>query len=279
MKKIFILSFAMLFAMVTFAQVSTSKKADKVSSPTTEFYKDIMATLLSEDFEGTFPPAGWSVTNFHSNPDSNWHQEDDGTGNLVAECLYSDASMMDEWLISPSLDLSAQAGVTLSFMFYTSYYWFVNPYNGANMFVKVSTDGGTNWSPEWIEEDYGTFENWTWYTVTLPLTAYEGQADVKIAFNYVGDDGAQFLLDNVIITETTNIAENESVLTIYPNPASDVVAISQNADVEIFNVYGQLIGSYQDVNTIDVTQLNSGLYIFRIRMEDKVVSKSINVVR
>lgn len=158
------------------------------------------AGYLNEDFNGaTFPPTGWSVINNHANSDSNWHLGDDG-GNGVAEVLYSDANLMNEWLISPSFDLSDALGnISLNFRFYTSYYWLVSPYDGADIMVKVSTNGGASWTQLWSEEDYGVFSSYVWYNVSLSLNAYIGQSNVKIAFQYLGDDGAQAFIDDIAV--------------------------------------------------------------------------------
>ena len=56
---------------------------------------------------------------------------------------------------------------------------------------------------------------------------------------------------------------------IYPNPAKDIINISGSdiMKVEIYNSVGQLIISTEHKNEIDVSMLNSGLYIVRITDE------------
>lgn len=280
MKKISILLILVLMAGVLSAQENTSRFSHKTGSSPELVLKDIQATLLTEDFEGTtFPPTGWTVANFHSNPTCNWHRADDGAGNFVAQCLYADANMMQERLTAPAFNFSAEAGITLSFSFYTSFYWFVDPYDGADVTVEVSSDGGTIWTIIWQEEDYGTFENWTWYNVTLPLTAYEGQSNVMIAFYYHGNDGAQFMLDNVVVASTTDIEENEIALNVFPNPVTDIITMTQNADVRLFNVLGQEILSLTDVNSIDVSNLPTGSYMLRMNIDDEFYTKKIQIIR
>jgi hypothetical protein len=157
--------------------------------------------VFSEDFEsGTFPPSGWTKIDFHANPTSNWHEDTD-LGNTFPQVLYNDANLMDEWLITPSLDLTSYTDLQLRFSFFTSYYWLVDPFDGADFMVKVSTDGGTNWTQIWVEEDYGVFSSYVWYDVVLPFNAYAGMSNVKIAFHWYGDDGAQTRFDDVILEE------------------------------------------------------------------------------
>jgi len=280
MKKFSILLIVVLIAGALSAQENTSRFSQKPSNSPEIVLKDIQATLLTEDFEGTtFPPTDWTVNNFHSDPTCNWHREDDGTGNFVAQCLYADVNMMQERITSPAMNFSTEAGITLSFAFYTSFYWFVDPYDGADVTVEVSVDGGTTWTPIWQEEDYGTFENWTWYDVTLPLTAYEGQSSVLISFYYYGNDGAQFMLDNVVVASTTNIEENEISLNVFPNPVSDFISMTQNADVQLFNVFGQEVLSLTDVNSIDVSSLPCGTYMLRMNIGEEFYTKKIQIIR
>jgi hypothetical protein len=57
-----------------------------------------------------------------------------------------------------------------------------------------------------------------------------------------------------------------SALHLYPNPASHVVNISGKniAAIKIFNNIGQLINTYHNVNTINVSPYKAGIYIFNI---------------
>lgn len=59
-----------------------------------------------------------------------------------------------------------------------------------------------------------------------------------------------------------------SNLNVYPNPATDRVNITahQPSELYIYNIQGKLISSYHleaGNNTIDITSLHSGLYLFR----------------
>src|SRR5690606_22970523 len=141
---------------------------------------------FEESFEGATLPTDWTFVNTHSSPDANWHlnTSDGNDGNNAIEVLYWDYNMMDEWAITPQIDLSAYSGqeITLSFDFFTSYYWMVSPFDGADLLVKISTDGGTTWTELWNEHDYGTFDSFIWYTESLSLTSYAGESNVKIAF-------------------------------------------------------------------------------------------------
>ena len=171
----------------------------------------ILVNYLTEGFESWFP-ARW--TSDTTNVNYTWYQT---LGNIhegiAAAELYNDPALVpqDEWLISPTLDFSnAGAGLSLSFWFMTSYYWHVSPNDNADLEILVSTDNGSSWSPPlWTEDDYGIFANWTWYQQSLGLLAYVGQSTVKIAFRYVGSDGAQFTLDEIFVADSNQSPEHD----------------------------------------------------------------------
>jgi hypothetical protein len=241
---------------------------------TTLRYSDAVTSLpFSEDFEsGVFPPACWNVINTH--PTANWHEGTNDTG-FAAQVVYEDAVMMDEWLISPTMDLSSVSGIlNVSFDFMTSYYWLVDPYDGADLMLKVSIDGGMNWTILWNEENYGTFTNFTWYSVSVPFTAYAGEANVKIAFNYKGDDGAQTMVDNIVVDFGTNV-ENEVInaVSVYPNPSNGIVniAVTENSIVSVMDIAGRTVAMY-NVNANDEVSFtqSAGMYIVKVESNGKV---------
>jgi len=156
--------------------------------------------LLQEDFEGgTFPPADWMID--QNNPDETWYQTIGGTGwtgNVAAVDYDPNLVQQDEWLISPTLDLSSASDATLTFKLGMSYYWGVTPNDNYDAYVKISSDDGTTWTQIWSEDELGVFENWMPNPVYLDISAYTS-ATVKIAFQYYGVDGAAVYLDDIMI--------------------------------------------------------------------------------
>jgi hypothetical protein len=151
----------------------------------------------TENFnDAVVPPHCWSEiianANFHwkaSTSDPGW-----------ADVEYDPApASQDEWLVTPVMDFTNLAHPRLSFKWMMSYYWSVSPYNNYDLNCKISTDGGTSWIKIWSETDEGTFTTYEAKTKTLDLLAYAGQANVKFAWQYVGSDGAQALIDDVVI--------------------------------------------------------------------------------
>ncbi|MFH2143764.1 MAG: T9SS type A sorting domain-containing protein [Bacteroidota bacterium] len=87
---------------------------------------------------------------------------------------------------------------------------------------------------------------------------------------------------NQIITSDNNldVIKSKKHLLIYPNPANDKVTIScsENSDIEIFNLQGQVIKviNKSDNNpSIDISKLFSGVYFIKISTKDEIIVKKL----
>ena len=140
--------------------------------------------VLFEDFEGSWPPAGWSIENPGTatwNTNTYWTRSNyPGSGicaDIDSDHAGSSAHTAGE-LWTPSFDLGVAKTATLEF---DASYNFIG---GAEYFdVDVSDDGGSNWNNElhWTEDHsaYGPGEH-----VTIDLTPYCGTSDVIVRFLY-----------------------------------------------------------------------------------------------
>lgn len=201
----------------TFAALSQSMKDELTYVKKTVFSKNYVSNksinatnILFEDFENTtFPPTGWSKIDGASSS-NHWARANDvdyGNGTNVARVLYQ-AVNQDEWLITPTI--SIPTNMTILFFDWSMYFdWMVSPDDNGDLNVKVSIDGGSSWDLVWVEDNQTLVQNsgveypwetYTWYTSKIDLSAYSGQ-DVKIAFQYLANDAARAMIDNVIITE------------------------------------------------------------------------------
>jgi len=68
--------------------------------------------------------------------------------------------------------------------------------------------------------------------------------------------------------------EGEQIV-VYPNPTHDKIYVNEKVDLEVFNSLGDIIISGKDVNTLDVSQINPGMYILRITYNDKQYIRNI----
>ncbi len=155
-------------------------------------------SVFFEDFEGsTFVPEGWKL---QSKAAKTWYQ---GTeyGSKMAMVDLSKSEQQNEWLITPAIDLSAQATrAGMIFDLYTNYYWSVQNHHH-NLKVMASADDGENWTQIWQlwdwnpKNEFGAWEK-TQAQVTIP-DAFQNAEKVKFAFVYEGKDSTSLWLDNV----------------------------------------------------------------------------------
>jgi hypothetical protein len=164
--------------------------------------KQGLSGFLTEGFETSVPPSGWSQ--IITNSSYTWSQSSDyvHTGTYSANVPWDYSQ--DEWLITPALNFtgSSAANLKVSFWFNMSYYWSVTPYNNYNIEVWISTDGGATFPTQlWNSDTYGLFSNFTWYEATVGLSAYATETNVKLAWRFVGDDDADGSIDDIYIND------------------------------------------------------------------------------
>jgi len=163
------------------------------------------STILAEDFEVSVPPAGWSAIATHTDT-MTWYycSQDPYSGTYHADCKWDEALVpQDEWLITPLMDFDGYTtDLKVEFYFFMSYYWGVSPYDNYDIELWISTDAGATWPTKlWDESALGVFSNWTYYKVAIDLSAYVGEKDVKLAWRYVGVDGAEASIDLVSVND------------------------------------------------------------------------------
>jgi len=169
------------------------------SNPPTPLFQKPMEQYLWEDFESTtFPPTGWDTLNY--NPGYGWFLGTYSGGGTQAALVTWDqdppATLQDEWLITPELDVST-ATSELRVEFYM-----LQGYDYPHDFkVYVTVDDGTNWTE--VFDSYGTgYPQHEWYFVSVPLLDWVGNADpIRIGFQYYGTDADMFGLDNIEVTD------------------------------------------------------------------------------
>ena len=70
--------------------------------------------------------------------------------------------------------------------------------------------------------------------------------------------------DACVITSVEEI--NDKVISVYPNPAMEIVTIDgvEASEVQVYNALGQLVKTVRDANEISVAGLAEGVYLVRI---------------
>jgi hypothetical protein len=163
---------------------------------------DIGIFIYEQGFEeGLMPPSdGWEMVHngatleeweITSTPD--WVYE----GTFAAWIYYDDFAPSDEWLLTPMFDTSAFENLDLSFMAYSNTDWV----DEATVRVWVTDTNGNPLTAEpiWDQSD----ELWSavdYYQVQIDLSAYDSYGPIRIAWQYEGQGGQVFGLDNLRIS-------------------------------------------------------------------------------
>ena len=184
----------------------------------------------------------------------------------------SGALTPDNYLITPNLTLSA--GATLTF-------WVTAQdasYAAEHYSVMVSTTGvaASDFTTVFEETFSGSKAQATWQEKTVDLGSYAGQ-NVYIAFRHFNcTDQFVFNLDDITVTNATEsgstpgtgIVENNSAISIYPNPATTVLNVEAEgfSTIEMVNVLGQVVYSANATSNmqINVSNLDNGVYFVRL---------------
>jgi len=177
----------------------------------------------------------------------------------------------EDWLISPSLDLSNYEEIMFSFDHSRNY----GTNDGLSVLVSTDYDGSSDPST-----------NGTWSDLSSLFTFPEdgpfipaGEADVStfnesntyFAFRYVSttEDCSKWEVDNALIYGVLGVGiddvEDEQI-SIYPNPANELINItsSSQGSIRIINLAGQVVlqaRTEKGINRINVEELNPGLYM------------------
>ncbi|MEJ5197573.1 MAG: S8 family serine peptidase [Anaerolineae bacterium] len=155
---------------------------------------------VQEGFEGgVVPPPGWTVQ--AQNAAKTWAISTNyvHTGNFGAYVPWD--YNQDEWLLSPRL-LGVTGGVTTSLWSMGSVTWCRTTNNcDLNVWLVVNAVGGGD-DVLLGKADNDWTANWTWArsVFTLPTTLPAG--DLRIGYQYVGDDGADVGLDDIVLPGT-----------------------------------------------------------------------------
>lgn len=127
-------------------------------------------------------------------------------------------------------------------------------------------------------------------------TTYSGEFEITPASNYVinkceivafiqrRSTGEIQQVNKIALPEPSNIENNiTKSLSIYPNPASDIVKVNSEENInyiEILNISGQIV-SFENVNTnnaeINISNLSSGVYFIKVYTANDVTTQKLIV--
>ncbi|MGY6631548.1 MAG: carboxypeptidase regulatory-like domain-containing protein [Wenzhouxiangella sp.] len=212
-----------------------------------------------EDFEGSFPPAGWTVANDDPNG-CPWERTDDipmdnlagsgeGAANNSDEC--GSGSTTDSSLITPSFSLADVAQAELTFL------GVYRHLGGSSFEVDISTDGGASWTNEltWTSSQS---PNGPGIEVSIDLEDYLGESDVQARFRYQAGWDWWAVIDDVAVVATgASFAFVDPATVTVPQGGSvtvDLLADATNLAVGDYQLSLNVVaGSAYPVDATDVT--------------------------
>ena len=148
---------------------------------------------LSESFESTFPPYGWTVVTNGVAGNNGWQQTSLQAHTGTYSAYHNDDNvdgLCSSWLISPPLYIS-NADTLLSFWQYQHYgSYFL--YHG----IWVDTTAGTDTTNFFELQSLSAGTEITWEEVLINLSTFVGDT-ITIAFKYQGDWADEWYIDDV----------------------------------------------------------------------------------
>jgi hypothetical protein len=103
-----------------------------------------------------------------------------------------------------------------------------------------------------------------------------------IAFEGISAYGNNLFIDdvNTSTASTTGINNMSYNLSIYPNPAKDILTIKGSyRSVDVFDILGNLVLSSEATKNINVSKLSSGVYMLNINTENGVSTQKITITK
>ncbi len=262
---------------------------------------------FSEGFSSsTFPPLGWSYLNYNKYDKMSIVSNVGGFGTSTG-CVKMDnfSGTVDitgqvDYLMTPRIDLStAPSGAFLEFS--VSYAQYSTSTND-NLQVQVSTNCGSTWttiynksgsalSTKVAQTTAFTPTSSQWRKETIPLSSYIGQSDVMFMFTTQSNFGNNLYLDDINISNTTGVEENnfDNLISIYPNPSNGKIYIetkfesNENIRIAIYNLMGEQVGkmiengSSTGKYSIDLSDKAVGTYFVKVFTNSQMAVKRITI--
>ena len=192
-------------------------------------------------------------------------------------CMAATTPPNNDWFIIPQINITN--GMKFSFWARSA-----NDTYGLEQFrVAISSDDENYTFIDGNTTSTSTSAPVQWTQFTYDLSQYAGQT-MYLAIICVSSDVFAFFIDDIAVgtnagTETFD-ADN---INIFPNPAKDNVTVSlpeDNAGIDIVNVLGQIVKTVNTTSaneTISLEGMESGMYFFSIKLQDKTITKKVIV--
>lgn len=270
MKKFLFFIFAFVFSCPVFSQVF----------------------LLQEFFDGSSTlPATWTTID-QDGDGHNWHVfRFDAIGYAVSDSWMAGnigALMPDNYLVSPQINLNGFSGTIK--LRYTIQIpdpdFFAEHYKVA---VSVTDNEASDFT-NIVKEETCTADDYYeiypfWHQRIVDLTPFIGQK-IYLAWVHYNCTQYQLLLDSIQVSYSTDVPVanlTQAGLRVYPNPANERLTVTGdfiNAKIQLYNMDGRLVYQTNKANkviSINVTDIESGVYMLKIKTQNDLITQKVNV--
>ena len=110
---------------------------------------------------------------------------------------------------------------------------------------------------------------------TLELMSPDLDNELPEHWNCINENGSPNAVNS---TELSTVEVDSNLIVLYPNPVNNTLYIKGNSggyDIEVYSILGQRVMTAFDVNEIDVTSFNEGIYLIRVSTETTTTIKRI----
>ncbi|ESU18755.1 hypothetical protein FCR2A7T_21580 [Flavobacterium cauense R2A-7] len=196
------------------------------------------------------------------------------------------ATANNDWMISPPISLVGATGTQLSVWYkalsdcYGTERFSIGVYVGSGTPTQTSDFTIISTLPYIQASSYTT-----WTERIQSLNAYNGQT-IRIGIRCVSPDRYMLMIDDFKVTATTLSTDDfvSSKFSVYPNPANNIVNVSNTGNIQInkvaiMDINGRTVKSLNfngvTETQVNVSELNAGVYFMSIDTNEGVATKKI----
>ncbi|MDA3893740.1 MAG: PKD domain-containing protein [Salinivirgaceae bacterium] len=212
--------------------------------------------------------AGWGAYNANEDESTWGFFNDAGVGDGIGVAYkFHSTNSADDWLVSPCFDMVAGKNYEISFFYAAA---------NSDFTEKLNVMYGSGGLLDQNLVDLGEFNN-TDFTESKTTISITSSDSYTFGWHCTSDaDMSYAIVDNVSIKEVEETSITQSIdatLTIYPNPAKNLVNIKldgtqSSTTISIYNSNGMLVYQTEvDANSrtmqLNISKFNKGLYIVK----------------
>lgn len=125
-----------------------------------------------------------------------------------------------------------------------------------------------------------TGDNYLWNTGATTNAIIVSSSDT-VFVQVESNEGCISDTSNMIMVseiDCSSIEAENNVVTIFPNPTSNYITIQTNEEIksiQIIDMMGKVVATFLNVNTVDISALENGMYTMEIMASNKIFKKKI----